>query len=87
MTSGDITLKRNVIKTQKMQYLIAKSGENSKKIFNRLIPLTNSKNFIKKEALTQVLSFELCENLRTPFLEHLWWLLLYIHLLLLLFKY
>ena len=70
-----------------MQYLIAKSGENNKKIFNRLIPLTTSKTFIKKEALTQVLSFEFCENLRTTFLEHLWWLLLYIHLLLLLFKY
>ena len=34
-------------------------------------------NFIKKQTLTQVFSYEFCEILRTPFLiEHLWWLLL-----------
>ena len=34
-------------------------------------------NFIQKETLTQVLSFEFCEFLKTPFLtEHLRWLLL-----------
>ena len=34
-------------------------------------------NFIKKEALAQVLSDEFATFLRTPFfIEHLWWLLL-----------
>ena len=44
----------------------------------KFIPFFNKAyNFIKKETLTQVLSYEFCEIFKNTFLiEHLWWLLL-----------
>ena len=45
-----------------------------------LIRLLQACNFIKKEALSQVFSCEICEIFKnTFFIEHLWWLLLLLH--------
>ena len=43
--------------------------------FNKIVGLRH--NFIKKETLAQVFSYEFCEiSKNTVFTEHLWWLLL-----------
>ena len=53
------------------------SQENSCARVSFLIKLQAACNFIKKETLAQVFSFEFSKFRGTPFFtEHLWWLLL-----------